>query len=328
MITENKTITDAILAQIQKHDRIVLCRHENPDGDAMGSSLALARIIRLTWPDKDVRVVNTGIVPDSLSFLEPEDTCDVSFYEGALVIALDCAVLNRMANKDYARGDFFIKIDHHPNVEPFGDLCWVEPHRGATSEMIADLAATYADVLKMDAEAALELYVGIVTDTGRFQFGTTPETMRICADLLAYGFDTSRMFANLYLEDYEYKLFCAQTTAQIQRTEAGVAWLYITQETQEKYHLTHEQAGNTVLLLNDIKGSMIRIVFIDNGDGTTRVRLRSRFIVINTMAEKYHGGGHAFASGATVHNAAEMQALLHDADKLQREYVLAHNEVK
>ena len=321
-------VTRDILKLIRDFHSIVICRHVNPDGDAEGAAFGLRRILQLTYPEKDVRVVNRGGIPESIAFLGQEDTADVSFYRDALVIVLDCAVLNRLDNENVMSGACVVKIDHHPDVEPFGDHAWVEPTRSSTSEMIADLWWNNRDVLRMDTEAARALYVGIVTDTGRFMFSTSGNTMRLAATLLEYGFDCPAVFANLYLESFEYRQFSAAMTAQINRTPAGVAWLHVTKELQERYALSHEQSGNTVLLMNDIAGSPIRIVFIDNEDGSIRVRIRSRFIVINQMAIKYHGGGHAFASGATVYSPAEMQALLDEADILQRDWLREHPDVR
>ena len=94
---------------------------------------------------------------------------------------------------------------------------------------------------------------------------------------------------------------------------------------QEKFHLTREEASESVSALANIKGCLIWIAFIDNADESIRVRLRSRFVTVNKLAEKYHGGGHACAAGATAYSRAEMRALIREADALLGDYK-ANNE--
>ena len=103
-------------------------------------------------------------------------------------------------------------------------------------------------------------------------------------------------------------------------TENGVAYIYVDEEMQKRFSLTREQASNTVGMLGEIKGCIIWLAFIDNEDGSIRVRLRSRFVEVNKLAEKYHGGGHLCAAGATVYSVEEMNELLKDADALIKEF--------
>ena len=110
----------------------------------------------------------------------------------------------------------------------------------------------------------------------------------------------------------------------MKRTESGVAYLHVDKKMQEKFGLTSEEASASVSYLDSIKGSLIWMVFIDNEDGTTRVRLRSRFVTINKLAEKYSGGGHACAAGATVNSKKEMKALISEADAILAEYKATH----
>ena len=103
-------------------------------------------------------------------------------------------------------------------------------------------------------------------------------------------------------------------------TQNGVAYIHIDRAMCKKFGLTDEQASAAVSHMDSIRGSLIWLAFIDNADKTTRVRLRSRFVTINKLAENYHGGGHACASGATVYSKREMKALIADADALLGEY--------
>ena len=101
-------------------------------------------------------------------------------------------------------------------------------------------------------------------------------------------------------------------------TENGVAWLYVDKEMQKKWNLSREDASESVGFMSGIKGSICWIAFIENDDGTIRVRLRSRFMTVNKIAEKYHGGGHDRASGATCYSREEVMVLVKDADEATR----------
>ena len=138
--------------------------------------------------------------------------------------------------------------------------------------------------------------------------------------------DTESLYSRLYLEAFEYLKFKAHIYQRMQVTENGVAYIYIDKAMQEEFGLSLEQASACVGTLDSIRGCIAWMVFIENGDaqGSIRVRLRSRFVHINSIAEKYNGGGHACASGATVYSLDEVNALLADTDALVKDYKETH----
>jgi phosphoesterase RecJ-like protein len=140
------------------------------------------------------------------------------------------------------------------------------------------------------------------------------------------GVDTDTLFARLYLEAFEYLKFKAHIYQKMQVTPNGVAYIFIDKAMQEQFNLSLEQASACVGTLDSIRGCIAWMALIENGDaeGSIRVRLRSRFVHINSIAEKYRGGGHACASGATVYGQEEMDALLADTDALVKEYKETH----
>ncbi len=321
----NESVKKAILENIRAYDRIVISRHIRPDGDAIGSTHGLACLLRNSFPEKDIRLVSED---DSayLAFLGPDDeTPDDSFYDGALVIVVDTGTMDRSSNKKAGLGRELIKIDHHIDNIPYGDISWVEEERSSACEMIVDFWQSFPDELKMTKEAALPLYAGMVTDSGRFRFpSVTGETMRLAGALLDLGLDTETMFAHLNLEDYEHFKYEAYVYENMERTENGVAYLFVTLEMQKRFGLDREAASNTIGYLDSIKDSLIWLAFIDNGDGSIRVRLRSRFLTVQELASRYHGGGHDRASGATVYSWEEAAALIREADEMLGEYKRTH----
>jgi phosphoesterase RecJ-like protein len=321
------SIKEQILQKIKEYDRIMLFRHVRNDGDCVGATKGLKRILQLTWPEKEIYLIDADTAK-YLEFMGPEDEPVADeLYADALGIIIDTASEARISNKKYSLCKELVKIDHHIPLESFGDLMWVEEERSSACEMIVDFYATFRDELKIDSEAATYLYTGMVTDSGRFKYeGVSGDTLRNAAILLDVGVDTQTLFARLYLEAFEYLKFKAQIYERMQITENGVAYIYIDRAMQAEFNLTLEQASACVGTLDSIRGCISWMVFIETGDenGSIRVRLRSRFVHINSVAEKYHGGGHACASGATVYSKEEVQALLADADAVVKEYKETH----
>ena len=314
---------EAILEKIKAADKIMIFRHIRNDGDCVGSSKGLKRIIQLTWPEKEVHLIDHDTAK-YLEFMGPEDP-EVAdeVYAASLGIVVDTASENRISNPKYTLCKDLIKIDHHIPLEDYGSLQWVEEERSSCCEMIVYFYDTFRDQLKMDSEAATYLYTGMVTDSGRFKYdGVNGDTLRMAAILLDVGVNTELLYARLYLEAYEYLKFKAHIYNRMQITPNGVAYIYIDRAMQEEFNLSLEQASACIGNLDSIRGCISWIAFIETGDeqGTIRVRLRSRFVHINGIAENYHGGGHACASGATVYSREEAEALLADTDALVKEY--------
>ena len=317
----NYEIKKSILDKIKEYNRIIIFRHKKPDGDATGSTKGLQRILRLTYPEKEILLQNSDFA-QYMAFLGGEDTpiADED-YADALGIVIDTGTKERISNPKFALCRELIKIDHHINLAPYGDPMWVEEERSSACEMIADFYATFRDELKIDSEAATYIYCGMVTDSGRFRFrDVSGETMRLAGMLLDIGIDTDTMYANLYMKEFDLYKFEAYAYSRMQITENGVAYLYVNKEMQEKFGLSQEDASASVSLMDSIKNSLIWLAFIDNDDGSIRVRLRSRFVTINSIGEKYRGGGHACAAGATVYSTEEMESLIADADARLKEY--------
>ncbi len=324
----NNELKKLILKKIKEYDRIIIGRHFRPDGDAVGSTNGLAEIIRASFPYKEVFVVNEDY-SNYVAFLDDDKTVlSDDEYKDALFIAVDTGTEDRLSNKKYGLAKELIKIDHHVDNLPYGDISWVEDFRSSASEMIVDFYLTFKDELKITKRAALCLYTGMVTDSGRFRFSSTSgETLRCAATLLDVGVDIEKLQAYLELEDFSYYKFEAHVFDKMEITENGVAHLFVTKEMQEQFNLDNEQASNSVGFMSGIKGSLVWIAFIENPfNDEIRVRLRSRFMTINKLAEEYGGGGHECAAGATVHSVAEMNELVAKADALIKDYKANNSE--
>lgn len=321
----NRPVMTAILEKIKAAPRIMLFRHRRVDGDCVGATKGLKEIIRLTWPEKEVYLIDDER-SDYLAFLGPDDApVPDETYADALGIVIDVGDRDRISNQKYALCRELIKIDHHIEREPYGDISWVEDWRSSACEMIAAFYAAFQDELRISPQAATYIYTGMVTDSGRFQYeGVRGDTLRLAGLMLDQGIDAERLYAQLYLRDFASLKFKAHIYEQMQVTEHGVAHVYITKDMQQRFGLSFESACTAISFLSDIRGVLCWLAFIDADDGAIRVRLRSRFATVNTIAERYHGGGHACASGATVYSVDEMQALIRDADAHIGQYKETH----
>lgn len=318
----NLEIKQQILNKIKEYDRIIITRHFRPDGDAIGSTKGLARILKLTYPEKEILVINDDY-SEYLAFLGGEDgPIPDEKYADALVIVCDTATENRISNKKFSLGKEIIKIDHH--IEPptsYGNITWVEEERSSLCEMIADFWLTFRDELKLDCEGATYIFTGMVTDSGRFRFSSVDgDTMRRAGALLDLGINTEWIYANLNLDDFSLFRFESYIYKKMKISPNGVAYIYVDNAMKRKFKLSDEQAYSVVSYLDGIKGSLIWLAFIDSPDGTIRVRVRSRFMTVNTLAEHYRGGGHDKACGSTLLSKKEIKQMVAEADAMIAEY--------
>ena len=324
-MTKQRKIMKQILDKIKQYDTIIITRHVRPDGDAIGSSRGLAAMLRLSFPEKKI-YVQTEDASDYLAFLGPDDApIDESVYENALLIVTDTATQDRISNSHFEKAKEVIKIDHHINIKPYGDVSWVEDWRSSACEMIAYFYKTFKQELKLDLEAATYIFTGMVTDSGRFRYeATTGDTLRLAGMLLDFGIDTDTLYAHLYLEEYDQLKFQAYVLQNMQITPHGVVYLHVDSAMQQQFNLTIEQASEAVSYLKYLKNCIAWLAFIDMPDGTIRVRLRCRFMTINQLAEKYGGGGHQCTCGAVINDASDINKMLDDADKMVEEYKNTH----
>lgn len=309
-----------IIDTIEKYDKIIIHRHVRPDPDAYGSQIGLKKLIQTNYPDKTVYTV--GDHDESLSFLAKPDQIDDDLFAGALIIITDTANTERIDDQRYTKGDYIIKIDHHPNDDPYGDILWVDTNASSVSEMIYELFAegkTYKNWTLSDESARL-LFAGIVGDTGRFLFpSATEKTFEIAGQLIKYNFDRTKLFDGMY--EKEHKLLKLQGFMYQNFTidENGAVYIKLTKEILNQFGATPSDTSLLVGSFGDIKGICAWVIFIEEED-QIRVRLRSKGPVINELAKKYNGGGHPLASGATAYSWEEVDQVIADLKEICKYY--------
>lgn len=310
-----------ILDKIKEYDSIIILRHIKPDGDCLGASLGLRQILRDSFPEKKIYSIG-NMKAEYLEFLGGEDKDVIDeVYKESLVIVVDTATKNRIDNDKLDLAKETIKIDHHLVEEDYADINYVRVDIPATAAIITDFYVSFKDELVLSPEAAKYLFVGIITDTGRFRYrGVGSELMLLASELLKTGIDIEAIYSNLYIKSKEELRLISYIYKNFKVTENGVVYFLMSKRVQNKFGVTNENASSLVNVLEGIKGSLIWIFFIQNKEKIWRVRLRSRFVGVNEVAKKYRGGGHLQASGATVYNKKEIKELLDDADRILKEY--------
>lgn len=308
-------VEEEILAQIKQYDTIIIHRHQRPDPDAYGSQCGLAEIIRETFPTKTVYQVGKNV--KGLSWLDTPQEISDECYQDALVIVTDTANQPRVDDDRYIKGKFLIKIDHHPNDDPYGDICWVDSSASSCSEIITHLVEELDGKLKLNAKAARLLYAGIVGDTGRFMYNaTTPATMRAAAKLMEYDFDASQVNRTLDEVTPEVARLSAYVLENIKYTEHNAAYVVLDNETLAQFTLEDAGTAPIVPLVGKISSVVCWTVIVQQKDETYRLRIRSKGPVINELAKEYEGGGHPLASGAILKSLDELPTYLAKLDKI------------
>lgn len=307
-----------VLKAITEHQVMIIHRHTNPDGDALGSQIGLKHIILANFPDKKVYTVGDeagryAFMADSVMDTVPDEA-----YDGALAIILDTSARKLISDDRYEKAALTIRMDHHLFCEKIADIEVVDSDCESCCGLITDFCMACG--LSLPAEAAAALFTGMVTDSGRFRYDSVnARTFRAAAFLRQHPMDTNELYRNLYASDYEQMKLRAQFVLKIQFTEKNVAYIYTTQE--EAAQFPSDSFGisrGMVSTMADIKGVDIWVNFTETDKGVL-CELRSSRFNINPIAVKYGGGGHAKASGATVRDRAEAMAMLADLDRMMED---------
>ena len=302
---------EKILEEIKNAHRIIIHRHKNPDGDALGCQIGLKYILKENFPEKEVYAV--GDAAGRYAFMNGSvmDEVDDSLYADALAIVLDTSASALISDDRYKTAKRSARIDHHIFCEEIADVEVTNTSYESCCGLITEFAVESG--LSLSPNSAKALYTGMITDSGRFRYDSTSHnTFRLASELMKQNFDTNDIFSNLYADDFEFIRLRAKFILKINLTEYGVAYIYTTKEEAAEYGFdTFTLSRSMVNTMGDIRGINIWVNFTET-DGGVLTEIRSNKHNINHVAVKYGGGGHAKASGATVKDRDEAMALLDD----------------
>lgn len=306
-----------IYEKIKKHDTIVIVRHIGADPDALASQLALRDSIRLTFPNKKVLAWgNSSARFDYLPRLDRfEELSDI------LLIVTDTPDKKRIDFSWTTNIIDSIKIDHHPYIETFCELEYIDDTASSASELILELINN-TPLLNSD-EIAKTIFTGIASDTNRFMFNASSRLLRLISNLFdEYNVDITEVYSNLYMRPLNEVRLQGYIAQNIVVSENGFGYVKISNDTLNKLSVDSGSAGNMVNNFNYIEGMYVwAVITEDIKNNLFKVNIRSRGPVINIVAEKYNGGGHKMASGARLSTMEEVDLLLKDLDESCKIYL-------
>ena len=306
-----------IYKKIEEYDTIVIARHIGVDPDALASQLALRDSIKLTFPEKKVSAIGTG----SAKFYNVGRLDKLEKVENALLIVLDTPDQKRVDSVDFSQFSYMIKIDHHPFVEKFCDLEYIEDTASSTAEIIMNFIMSMD--LKCDENIASTLYLGLASDSNRFLFDScTSKTFGLVSIFLEkYNFELSEVYKKLYLRPMNEVRLEGYIALNMNVTENGLGYIQITNEVLNQLEVDSASAGNMINNFNFIKEVLVwATITEDIKNDQIRVSIRSRGPEINEVAERFNGGGHKFASGAKLKSFDDAMQLMKELDECLIEY--------
>jgi phosphoesterase RecJ-like protein len=297
-VPELRAIVDAIRAR----QRFVISSHARPDGDAIGSELAMAFALRALG--KQVRVVNHDPAPPAMIVFPGVPEIEIADHVGDgydAAIVMECGDLARTGVTGLDRF-FVVNIDHHPGNTAFGQINWFDAGASACGEMVFDLVRALGVPLSHDI--AMHIYLAILTDTGSFHYSNiTPRTFEICRETLEAGVDPVAVARDVYDSNNmgRLKLF-GSVLGGMQLDPAGrIAIVYLDHEMARAAGGTYEDTEGLINLPLTVKEIQAVVFFKQLEDDRYRVSMRSKGeIDIGAIAKEFHGGGHKNAAGCTV----------------------------
>ena len=293
--------------KIKSAESILIVTHVNPDGDALGSEIAVKNLLKNKF-NKNSDAVLIGRFPDVYNYLPSKDELiDLSDFDTEkiydLAIGVDLASLDRLCGveKTYNNAKFNVNIDHHKTNNKYGDITFVDGNASSTGEVLYQIFENIS--YDIDKDTAIALYTSIVTDTGCFKYkNTTEKSMVICSKLLSKGADPSEITQQIYgNKPKAMVLLNAYAVSNTKFSNNGkIAYTIVTLNDLNKFNAETDYTEGIVEVLREINTVEVAIFFKEMKNGYTKVSMRSKNIDIASVCKKYDGGGHTNAAGCTV----------------------------
>ena len=307
MTTPNAEILSRIVDEIHRRQRFVISSHVRPDGDAIGSQLAMAYALRRLG--KQVRIVDGDKPPTPLRVFPGVHEIEVMSAiddAGDAVIVMECGDLARTGVSGFERG-YVINIDHHPGNTMYGALNWFDLSAAACGEMVFDLVEALG--VPLTTEIAVHVYIAILTDTGSFHYSNiTPKTFDICRRCVEAGVDPPAVARSIFDSNNlgRLKLFGAVLSKMELDPTGRLATVYVDQQLATDCGGTYEDTEGLINLPLTVKEIQAVVFFKENGPNDWRISMRSKGeIDINAVAKQFGGGGHKNASGCSARGRFE-----------------------
>jgi phosphoesterase RecJ-like protein len=299
-----KNNLEGICRVLREKDRFLIACHENPEGDAIGSELALALALRKMG--KTVTVLNADPVPGNLAFLPGAGSVvseeDGSRYEVAVVV--DCGSVERTGRvqAELGKPPVLVNIDHHRTNGGCGDYCLVDPEAAATGMLIYRILSAMGN--EIDYDVAVNIYVAILTDTGSFRYSnSSPEAFHIAGEMIRRGIDPWEVAEQVYeTQSAERLRLLGRVLSTLEIVSGGrVAAITTTKKDLADFSSRKDSLEGFINYPRSVIGVEVAVAFREEGQGEYRVSFRSKGRVdVSAVAQEFGGGGHRNAAGCTV----------------------------
>jgi len=297
-----------VLQEIQQRRRFLVTSHARPDGDAIGSTLALAQILRKMG--KSAEIVLGDPVPLLYHPLPGSETIVRSSqvngdYDAVIILECDSVQRTRLRGLE---NQFLINIDHHASSRPFANINWIDPSAVATAELIFRLAQ--AAQVKITPEIATCLYTAVLTDTGAFCYAPTNAcTFELAKFLVEHGADPGKIAQSVYFSSPMSKMCLLGAALSRLERDGEIAWMSVTRHDMERFGALDEDCEGLVNYALSISGIEVAIFFREVAHERIRVSIRSKGAVnVSEIAQKFGGGGHECAGGFSTEGPVEESA--------------------
>ncbi|MFA6739376.1 MAG: bifunctional oligoribonuclease/PAP phosphatase NrnA [Bacilli bacterium] len=306
---------------LQEYQTIVLFRHEAPDFDCLGAQFGLREWLRANFPSKRVYVLGETKVEVGRRLFPTSDHVSDEILKQSpfLAIVLDTSNRSRISDHRFDWADHIIKIDHHQQGEDYGDINIIMTESSATCELLFRiLKSRQLTEYSLPREAARMLYVGIVGDTGRFQFSnTTPDSLKISAELLKYNFNLQdEVYMPIYNKDPNLFNVMKHILNHYVITPGKVAYYHLSQADLEMLGISSEEGKNLSYLFNYCDEILVWVAFAEDvATGLWRASIRSRDVIVNRVAARHRGGGHLHAAGARARTYEETLEIIRELEE-------------
>ena len=295
---------EAIISKIEQYDSIVIFGHINPDGDCYGSQIALRGILRNKYPNKKIYAVGSGL-KKFFGILGKMDVVSDEIITQSLGVVLDSNDINRLEDKRAITAKDFVKIDHHIDTFTFHEGPEViDASATSTCELIYRFAKENS--FEIDLISASALYLGIMTDTGRFQFADNFVRMfDLASDLCSLGVDPVLLnkVNNLVPEiTLTMKSFIY---SHVVKDSNGIIYVIVTKEDRKKMGVTSAQIVGNTSLISYVNNYPIWLIISETDTNGMQVEMRSSMFDVQKIAVQFGGGGHSFAAGFTIKEFSE-----------------------
>ena len=307
---------EELIPFIEKNDSIVIFGPVIPDGDCYGSQIGLREVVKLNYPNKKVYAVGSGI-RRFFNYIGNMDEIDDEVIKNSLAILVDGNDCSRMEDQRVSTAKEFIKIDHHIENYRFTEGKFViDTKANSTCELIVQMIQECK--WKINPNICDALYLGIITDTGRFQFiEDFPKAFKEVAFLCENGAKPQEINRILNVTNEASMKFKGHVFSHYKKSDHGVIYLTFNKETLKELNVSASKAGGMVNLISNVEGYPIWAFFCENEDGTCHAEFRSNGPGVQPIASKYGGGGHLLAAGVTLDSMDDktLNLIINDLDE-------------